>query len=217
MTKATLVLIDDHEIVRAGATKFLDTHYEIVGEADDVQTGIDLLLKAKPDGALIDVQLRSGTGDQVVIAIKKAGLSTKFLALSVSAERIDVVRMLRAGVDGYVLKDTLGEELPGLVQEMLDGGRPVSPQIAGFMLDIDEMAEQSPEIEALTRREREVVRFIARGYSYRRTASAMFVSPKTIEAHMSNIFKKLGVASRHELSLEAYRSGWVPQVEGETP
>ncbi len=211
---ATLVLIDDHEIVRAGAMKFLDTHYDIIGEAEDVQQAIDLLLDKKPDGALIDVQLRSGTGDEVVIAVKKAGLSTRFLALSVSAERIDVVRMLRAGVDGYLLKDTLGAELAGLVQEMLDGGRPISPQIAGFMLDIDETAELSPEIESLTTREREVVRFIARGYSYRRTASAMFVSPKTIEAHMSNIFKKLGIASRHELSLEAYRSGWVPQDDG---
>ncbi len=213
MSLPSLALIDDHEIVRVGAMKFLDRRFEIVGQADDVQEAIDLLIKTRPHGALIDVQLRTGTGDQVVMAVRKAGVPTKFLALSVSAERLDVVRMLRAGVDGYVLKSTLGAQLPDLVQEMLDGGRPLSPQIAGFMLDIAETAEAHPEFEALTNREREVVRYIARGYTYRRTASAMFVSPKTVEAHMRNIFKKLGVVSRHELSMEAYRSGLLPPVD----
>jgi DNA-binding NarL/FixJ family response regulator len=208
--RRSLVLVDDHEIVRAGATKFLADRFDIVGEAGDVTEAIALISALDPDGALVDVRLPSGTGDEVIAAAKKTGVRTRFLALSVSAERADVVRMLQAGVDGYLLKSTLGDELPELVDEMLDGGRPVSPQIAGFMLDIDETAEDSPEIENLTAREREVVRFIARGYSYRRTASAMFVSPKTIEAHMSHIFKKLGVASRHELSIEAYRSGWIP-------
>jgi DNA-binding NarL/FixJ family response regulator len=210
VTRRSLVLVDDHEIVRAGATKFLADRFDIAGEAGDVAEAIELISTLDPDGALVDVRLPSGMGDEVVCAAKKAGVGTRFLALSVSAERADVVRMLRAGVDGYLLKSTLGDELPDLVEEMLDGGRPVSPQIAGFMLDIDETAESSPDIENLTSREREVVRFIARGYSYRRTATAMFVSPKTIEAHMSHIFKKLGVASRHELSMEAYRSGWVP-------
>jgi len=214
MTRS-LVLVDDHEIVRAGAMKFLADRFEIVGEAGDVAEAIDLITALDPDGALVDVRLPSGTGDEVVAAARKAGVGTRFLALSVSAERADVVRMLQAGVDGYLLKSTVGDELPNLVGEMLDGGRPVSPQIAGFMLDIDETTERSPEIQALTTREREVVRFIARGYSYRRAASAMFVSPKTIEAHMSHIFKKLGVASRHELSMEAYRSGWVPPEKAE--
>jgi DNA-binding NarL/FixJ family response regulator len=90
---------------------------------------------------------------------------------------------------------------------MLDGGRPISPQIAGFMLDIDDAVETAPEIENLTPRERDVVQYIARGYSYRKTAEALFVSVKTVETHMGHIFDKLGVASRYELAMKAFQSG----------
>ena len=207
MNDPTLVLVDDHEIVRAGAEKFLSARFKIVGEAGDVAEAIQVIRATQPDGVLIDVRLPSGTGDAVVEAVRKAGVSTKFLALSVSAERADVVRMLQAGVHGYLLKSTLGKQLPDLVQETLDGGRPISPQIAGYMLDIDEAVVKAPEIENLTPRERDVVQYIARGYSYRKAADALFVSVKTIETHMGHIFDKLGVASRYELAMKAFESG----------
>jgi len=203
----TIVLVDDHDILRAGAVKFLGDRFDIVGEAGDVQEAIDVIIDTDPDGVLLDVQLPSGTGDAVVTAVKGSGSKTKFLVLSVSAERADVVKMLHAGVDGYLLKSTLGDDLGDLVQEVLDGGRPISPQIAGFMLDIDDAVETAPDIENLTPREREVVRYIARGYSYRKTAEALFVSVKTVETHMGNIFDKLGVASRYELAMKAFQSG----------
>jgi DNA-binding NarL/FixJ family response regulator len=211
MTKPTLVLVDDHEIVRAGAAKLLSDRFEIVGEAGDIAEAIDVILDKEPDGVLIDVQLPSGSGASVVSGAKERGATAKFIALSVSADRSDVVAMLQAGVDGYLLKSTLGEKLPDLIDETLSGGRPVSPQIAGFMLDIADGSAQEPSIESLTTREREVVELIARGYSYRKTASTLFVSTKTIEAHMHNIFEKLGVASRHELSMKAYKAGWLDE------
>lgn len=207
MTRSRLVLVDDHEILRAGAAKFLDDRFEIVGEAGDIDEAIEVINKTNPDGVLLDVRLPAGTGDAIVSAIKETGADTKFLVLSVSAERADVARMLHAGVDGYLLKSTLGDQLGDLVQEVLDGGRPISPQIAGFMLDIDEAVETAPEIENLTPREREVVQYIARGYSYRKAAEALFLSVKTVETHMGNIFDKLGVASRYELAMKAFESG----------
>ena len=205
--RPSIVLVDDHDILRAGAAKFLGDRFDIVGEASDVDEAIAAIVELEPDGVLLDVQMPSGTGDAVVTAVREAGLSSKFLVLSVSAERADVVRMLNAGVDGYLLKSTLGNQLGDLVQETLDGGRPISPQIAGFMLDIDEAVETAPEIENLTPREREVVEYIARGYSYRRAAEALFVSVKTVESHMGHIFTKLGVASRYELAMKAFESG----------
>lgn len=207
MSLPTIVLIDDHEIVRAGASKLLAGRFEILGEAGDVGDAITLIDAIDPDGVLIDVQLPSGGGDEVVIAAIEAGSTAKFLALSVSAERADVVKMLKAGVHGYLLKSTVGEQLGDLVQETLDGGRPISPQIAGYMLDIDDAVEETPEIENLTPREREVVHFIARGYSYRKAAEALFISVKTLETHMGHIFHKLGVASRYELAMRAFESG----------
>jgi DNA-binding NarL/FixJ family response regulator len=207
MARQTLVLVDDHDILRAGTAKFLGDRFDIVGEASDVDEAIEVIIDTEPDGVLLDVRMPSGTGDAVVAAVKESGSSTRFLVLSVSAERHDVVRMLNAGVDGYLLKSTLGDQLGGLVAEMFDGGRPISPQIAGFMLDIDDAVDTGSDIESLTPREREVVQYIARGYSYRKTAEELFVSVKTIETHMGHIFDKLGIASRYELAMKAFESG----------
>ncbi len=210
-TSPRLVLVDDHDILRAGAAKFLGDCFSIVGEASDIAEAIEVITSVEPDGVLLDVRLPSGTGDAVVTAVKEAGSKARFLVLSVSAKRADVVRMLHAGVDGYLLKSTLGDQLCGLVTEMLEGGRPISPQIAGFMLDIDEAAETAPGIENLTPREREVVQYIARGFSYKRAAEALFVSVKTVETHMGHIFHKLGVASRYELAMRAFESGFLTE------
>ncbi|MCL1588837.1 MAG: response regulator transcription factor [Actinomycetia bacterium] len=207
MARQTIVLVDDHDILRAGSAKFLADRFEIVGEASDVGEAIKVILDTEPDGVLLDVRMPSGTGDAVVAAVRESGSSARFLVLSVSAERDDVVRMLNAGVDGYLLKSTLGEQLGDLVAEMLDGGRPISPQIAGFMLDIDDAVDTGTDIESLTPREREVVQYIARGYSYRKTAEELFVSVKTVETHMGHIFDKLGIASRYELAMKAFESG----------
>jgi len=207
MSRQTIVLVDDHDILRAGSAKFLGDRFDIVGEASDVGEAIEVILDTEPDGVLLDVRMPSGTGDAVVAAVREAGSSARFLVLSVSAERDDVVRMLNAGVDGYLLKSTLGEQLGDLVAEMLDGGRPISPQIAGFMLDIDDAVDTGADIESLTPREREVVQYIARGYSYRKTAEELFVSVKTVETHMGHIFDKLGIASRYELAMKAFESG----------
>jgi DNA-binding NarL/FixJ family response regulator len=116
---------------------------------------------------------------------------------------------VRAGVDGYVTKSTFGPDLPDLVAEIAAGGRPVSPDVAGYLLDIDEGIGPMTGIDKLTPREREVVNLIARGYTYRETASRMEISVKTLETHMHHIFDKLGVASRHELSSLAYDTGFV--------
>jgi DNA-binding NarL/FixJ family response regulator len=207
MARQTIVLVDDHDILRAGTAKFLGDRFDIVGEASDVDEAIEVIIDTEPDGVLLDVRMPSGTGDAVVAAVKESGSSTRFLVLSVSAERHDVVRMLNAGVDGYLLKSTLGDQLGGLVAEMFDGGLPISPQIAGFMLDIDDAVDTGSDIESLTPREREVVQYIARGYSYRKTAEELFVSVKTIETHMGHIFDKLGIASRYELAMKAFESG----------
>jgi DNA-binding NarL/FixJ family response regulator len=213
-TRPTLVLVDDHDILRAGAAKFLGDRFDIIGEASDVEEAIEVIIAMKPDGVLLDVQMPSGSGDAVVSAVKESGSTTRFLVLSVSAERADVVRMLNAGVDGYLLKSTLGDQLGDLMQETLDGGRPISPQIAGFMLDINDAVETAPDIENLTPREREVVQYIARGYSYRKAAEALFVSVKTVETHMANIFDKLGIASRYELAMKAFQSGILSTDDG---
>ncbi len=202
-------LVDDHDVVRAGMRAILDEQFEVAGEAWDVESAVTGILASRPDVVVLDVKLPGGGGAEVIERVRPRLPEVKFMALTVSTSRRDVARMMDAGVDGYVTKNTTGRDLPELVEETLEGLRPVSPEVAGYLLDIDEDIESNTSISRLTPREREVVSLIARGYSYRDAAKRLAISVKTIETHLANIFDKLSVASRYELAVLAYEEGYV--------
>ncbi len=206
-----IFLVDDHDVVRAGMKAVLHDRFDIVGEAGDVDDAVRGILDTEPEMVVLDVKLPGGGGGEVVRRVRATKPEVKFMALTVSSSRDDVVRMLQAGVDGYITKTTMSDELPNLIEQTIDGQRPVSPDVAGFLLDIDEDISAESAIERLTPREREVVNLIARGYSYRETAARLFISVKTLENHMGNIFNKLSVASRHELAALVYEEGLVDE------
>jgi DNA-binding NarL/FixJ family response regulator len=210
----TVFLVDDHPAVRAGTISFLGD-FDIVGEADNTTDAVTGILAARPDVALIDVHLDVPRGGaQVVAAVKEAAPEVKCVAFTVSTSRADVAALLAAGVDGYLVKSTDADELPRAVVEVMGGGTPVSREVASFMLEIDSIGEQIERIKGLTPREREVVATIARGYTYRETATKLGMKVKTLETHMSHIFEKLGVATRAELSFLAYETGIVDPRDG---
>ena len=209
-----IFLVDDHDVVRAGMKAVLDKEYDIVGEAGDVAKAVVGILETRPELVVLDVNLPGGGGSAVIQRVRGIRPDIKFMALTVSSSRDDVVNMMHAGVDGYVTKTTLTDELPSLIELTAEGQRPVSPDVAAFLLDIDEDIEAGTPIERLTPREREVVNLIARGYSYRETASRLSISVKTLESHMGHIFEKLSVASRHELAALAYEEGYVEGPSG---
>jgi len=204
-----IFLVDDHDVVRAGTKAVLDEQFDVVGEAADVQRAVEGILATTPELVVLDVKLPGGGGSAVIHQVRGQLPDIRFMALTVSSSRDDVVHMMHAGVDGYITKTTLSNELPNLIEQTAEGQRPVSPDVAAFLLDIDEDIEAGSTIERLTPREREVVNLIARGYSYRETANRLSISVKTLESHMGNIFEKLSVASRHELAALAYEEGYV--------
>ena len=204
-----IFLVDDHDIVRAGTKAVLDDNYDIVGEAADVSGAISGILETEPELVVLDVKLPGGGGAEVIRQVRGHMREMRFMALTVSTSRDDVVQMMQAGVDGYITKTTSSNELPDLIEQTAAGQRPVSPEVAAFLLDIDEDIAAGSTIERLTPREREVVNLIARGYSYRETAHRLSISVKTLESHMGHIFEKLSVASRHELAALAYEEGYV--------
>ncbi|HXV70989.1 MAG TPA: response regulator transcription factor [Acidimicrobiia bacterium] len=204
-----IFLVDDHDVVRAGMKSVLDESFDIVGEAADVDDAVDGILRTEPEMVVLDVKLPGGSGADVIERVRQTKPEVKFMALTVSSSRDDVVRLMQAGVDGYITKTTASNELPDLIDQTLEGQRPVSADVAAFMLDIDEDIEVGSTIRRLTPREREVVNLIARGYSYRETAARLSISVKTLESHMGHIFEKLSVASRHELAALAYEEGYV--------
>ncbi|MGC2239944.1 MAG: response regulator transcription factor [Acidimicrobiia bacterium] len=204
-----IILVDDHDVVRAGMRAILDDDFDIVGEADNVDSAIELVKERIPDLVVLDVKLPGGGGATVIDAIRPIFPDVRFMALTVSTSKEDVARLLDAGVDGYVTKTTLGADLPDLIRKTFQGARPVSPDVAGYLLDIDEDIAGESAISKLTPREREVVNLIARGYTYRESAGRMGITVKTLENHMAHIFDKLSVASRHELTALAYEEGYV--------
>jgi DNA-binding NarL/FixJ family response regulator len=200
----SVVIVDDHALFRSGVRAELEGLVEVRAEAGSVEESVAAILREEPDVVLLDVHMPGGGGVEVIRQVAPKLPSQRFLALSVSDAAEDVIAVIRAGARGYVTKSISGEELAVAIGRVRDGDAVFSPRLAGFVLDafhgeIPE-AEVDPELDQLTPREREVLRLIARGYLYKEIALRLGISPKTVEAHVSAVLRKLQLSSRHELS-----------------
>jgi DNA-binding NarL/FixJ family response regulator len=201
-------LVDDHAMFRAGVRSELVGWVDIVGEADDVDPAISEILASAPQVVLLDVHLPGGGGQAVVTAVRAQLPEVRFLALSASDAPEDVIAVIRAGARGYVTKTISGPDLLDAVQRVATGDAVFSPRLAGFVLDAfatgaaaaDVRPSFDPELDQLTTREREVLRLIARGYTYREIAKELFISVKTVESHVSSVLRKLQLSTRHQLT-----------------
>jgi DNA-binding NarL/FixJ family response regulator len=205
----TVVLVEDHAMFRAGVKATLDpARVNVVGEAGTVDSAIRVIHELRPDVVLLDVHLPGGYGGggaEIVRACADLSATTRFLALSVSDAADDVVAVVRAGARGYVTKNISGDELSGAVVQIAAGDAVISPRLAGFVLDAfgttsGEVSIADDELDRLSKREQEVMRLIARGYSYKEVASELFISIKTVETHVSKVLRKLQLSNRHELT-----------------
>jgi DNA-binding NarL/FixJ family response regulator len=153
---------------------------------------------------LLDVHLPGGGGKAVLETLKAEQPDLVFLALSVSDAAEDVIAVIRAGARGYVTKTISSDDLATAVTRVRDGDAVFSPRLAGFVLDAfaGDMPPTvtDPEMDQLSPREREVMRLIARGYTYKEIARRLSLSIKTVETHVSAVLRKLQLSSRHELT-----------------
>ena len=188
-----LVVIDDHALVRAGVRAELEASgadLEVVAEAADVEGAIAACHTLQPDVALLAASCADVPG-------------LRFLALSVSDAPEDVVNVIRAGARGYVTKSISTPDLVEAIGRVAAGDAAFSPRLAGFVLDAfgtAPIAVRDEELDALSSREQEVMRLIARGYTYKEVASELFISIKTVETHVSAVLRKLQLSNRHELT-----------------
>ncbi len=210
MSGPRVLIVDDHQLFRAGGRAELEPLLEIAGEASGVEEAIAAIESESPDVVLLDVHMPDGGGVEV---IRRTGARTDrppcFLALSVSDAAEDVIAVIRAGARGYVTKNISGEELADAVRRVNDGDAVFSPRLAGFVLDAFAGPAPQPEseLDALTARARVVLQHIARGYMYKEIALRLDISPKTVEAHVSSVLRKLQLSSRHELTRWAAERG----------
>jgi DNA-binding NarL/FixJ family response regulator len=199
-----VVLVDDHRLVRSGVRAELGTDVEVVGEAADVDEAVRVIIDTKPDVVLLDVHLPGGGGAEVIRGVHDGLPAVRFLALSVSDAAEDVIGVVRAGARGYVTKTIDGPALTDAIVRVAGGDAVFGPRLAGFVLDAfaggTVVEETDDELDALTQREREVLRLIARGYTYREAAQELVLSERTIETHVSSVLRKLQLSNRRELA-----------------
>ena len=201
--RTKVFLVDDHSLFRAGIRSEIADRVWICGEAADVAGAIEGIVRAAPSVVLLDVHMPDGGGRAVVEGVRKAGSPARFLALSASDAAEDVIDIIRSGARGYVTKTVSADELVDAIHRVAGGDAVFSPKLAGFVLDAFAaipVATVDEELATLTRREREVLQHVARGYTYREIADALTVSVKTVETHVSAVLRKLQLANRHQLS-----------------
>ena len=202
MSEPRVVIVDDHKLFRSGVRAELEPLLEILAEAGTVEEAEAAIVQHEPDVVLLDVHMPGGGGVEVIRRAAAAGLRPTFLALSVSDAAEDVIAVIRAGARGYVTKNIAPGDLADAVRRVHDGDAVFSPRLAGFVLDAFTGPAPQPEseLDLLTPREREVLQHIARGYMYKEIGLRLEISPKTVEAHVSSVLRKLQLSSRHELT-----------------
>ncbi len=215
---ATRVLItDDHGVVRQGLRMFLslDPDFEVVGEASNGEEALAMARDLEPDVVLMDLLMPVMDGISATEKIRAELPDVEVIALTSVLEDASVTGAVRAGAIGYLLKDTDSEELSRAIKAAAEGRVHLAPEAAARLMR-EVRAPENPE--ALTDRETEVLKLLARGKANKQIAGNLYVSEKTVKAHVSSILMKLGVKSRTQAALHAVRTGVVNLDElGEEP
>lgn len=234
-----VIIVEDHEIFANGIKSLLNTEkFEIIGEESLVQNAVRKIAKLKPDVVLLDIHLPDGTGDQIIREVYSMNHNNReqihFLALSVSDDLEDVTKVISQGALGYITKTVKGDELNAALEQVALGFTVFSPKLAGFVLTAfenqsdttrDTSTDKTAKIEAktennindevdekyytLSKKEREILEFIARGWTYKEIANELFISIKTVESHVSHVLKKLQLTNRNQITHWALKNSLV--------
>jgi len=214
MEPIRILLADDHTMVREGTRKILEREADlrVVAEASDGREALVLVERDHPDVAVVDISMPVMNGIEATKGIKRLSPETAILVLTAYDDDQYVFAILEAGAAGYLLKNARGNELIEAVRKVHAGESVLQPSIARKVLSrvarTPTVPAEPPE-ESLTERELAVLRQAARGASNREIADALVLSPRTVEAHMANIFGKLRVGSRTEAVTVGLRRGWL--------
>jgi DNA-binding NarL/FixJ family response regulator len=210
-----ILIVEDHTILREGLKALLlsSTDLEIVGEAEDGRQAVHLAEQILPDLILMDLSMPRMDGLEAIREIKKRFNQIKILALTVHKTEEYVLMTLKAGVDGYLLKDATHQEMMTAVRSVLGGKRYLSPGISEKVIEGYLNGQQTVKTRTswdnLTSREREVLKLIGEGYKNKGIADQLNISPKTVEKHRANLMEKLNLHNSSELTAYAIEKGLV--------
>ncbi len=214
-TRIKVLIVDDHQVVRQGLRTFLELHddIEVVGEADDGATAVDLARRLKPDIVLMDLVMPGLDGIAATRQIRAQEGGAQVIALTSFAEDDKVFPAIQAGASSYLLKDVSPDELVDAIRAVQRGEARLHPNIARKLMEQvarrDAPSSSDRLVETLTEREREVIRLVAKGQSNQAIAQALVISEKTVKTHISNILDKLDLEDRTQLAIYAIKNGLV--------
>ncbi len=205
----TVVIADDHPVVRRGLRTFLEASegFEVVGEAEDGAEAVRVTIAAEPDVLLLDLVMPKVDGVEAIGRLRRHGSSTRILVLTSFVAEDQVIPAIRAGADGYLLKDVDPLELAGAIRAVSRGEPMLASPAAAAVMAAVSTPSVHPDIERLTAREREVLAGMGRGLTNRQLSDELYVSEKTVKTHVSSILMKLGLSDRTQAALFAVRVG----------
>jgi len=205
-----LMIVDDHPVWRDGLRADLESSgaAQIVAEASDGGEAIEHARDSLPEVVLMDLNLPTVSGVEATRQIISESPSVKILILSASGEEADVLEAVKAGASGYLLKSSTSAELADAIARVRSGEPVFTSSLAGLVLnEFRKVATRDPDEPILTPRENEVLRLVAKGYTYREIAEKLFISVKTVQNHVQNILTKLQLRKRYELMRYAIQRG----------
>lgn len=195
MTICKVMLVDDHPLMRRGISQLLsfEDEFEVVGEASNGTDAVAMAHEEDPDLILLDLNMKGMSGLDTLKALRTDGSSANIVILTVSDSPADIEAIVKAGADGYLLKDTEPDELIELLKKAHSGDKAYSRVVARYLSD----AESREDIfDQLTEREMQILQEVAKGYRNKQIADHLFISESTVKVHMKSLLKKLQVASR---------------------
>ncbi len=208
----TVVIVDDHAIVREGIKNLveLSPEFKVVGLAENGQTALNMCKKLKPDILLLDISMPQMNGLEVLKRLMKYDIDTKTIALTIHDEKAYLVETMALGVNGYVLKDADSDILIEAIRTVADGETYIYPSMRKYIDTKTKkmiMSGRTAVLDLLTIREIEVIKLLADGLSNKEISESLYISEKTVKNHVSNIFRKLGVNDRTSAAIYAIKKG----------
>jgi len=213
--KIKILLADDHAVLREGMRSLLenDKDFEVVGEASDGEEAVEIVSKLKPDVVLMDIVMPKLNGVEATKRIKQISPVTNILILTAYDDTAYILGLLEAGACGYLLKHARGSEIKSAIRAVQSGESVLDPVVTRKLIErVIGASRRTGEYDAkeqLSQREAEILRLAANGMSTQDIAKVLFVSVRTVKAHFTNIFNKMGVKCRTDAIVKGIREGYI--------